>query len=261
MRHALLSRALIFLYFVLPGFAQLADQPDLDQLVLQLTSNKTDYLPGEMVHLTFRITPRSHSALAPMDLSVNDGSLSVFIARGGEYLQYRGISWAVKNASRLKLITLQPGEASEATATLLYNDAPTISHLNPLYARQQMAGRIPDACPLSISGMYLLKAVYESPLSRDRLESLPLTIFVREPSGGESAVWNILRSDPDLLCLIQEGILPHSSARADEDRAISLLDRALSTYGSEVYGAQIRPALEKFRRTVRDKRESRGSTP
>src|SRR5260370_27277042 len=127
-----------------PEFAQQSGRPELTNLVLELKVDKTDYLPGELIELRFRLAARSGAALAPTRISVTAGSLGILVSQGsGAYLEYQGPEWGTKKTSLPGVVALSGDQAIEATATLLYNGAPATAHLSPIYAQQLLEGRMP----------------------------------------------------------------------------------------------------------------------
>ena len=240
---------------VFPVIAQQNDRPDLANLALELKTGKTEYLPGELMDLRFRLLPRSGAALAPGRISVEDGSLSIQISQGSSpYLEYQGPDWGVKKTALDDVVMLNPGQAVEALGTLLYNIAPATAHLSPLYAQRALEGRIPREYALEEPGPVLLKAVYYDRFSADRLESEPVQVYLREATGEDAEVWNTLRANPKLGYLLQTGLLPGAATSSQEDEAGAVLEALVSRHPTTAYAGHIGAGLKRFRRFVQNQR-------
>jgi hypothetical protein len=195
---ARLSKGLLGFFIGTAGFAQQSRESMLTDLVLQLNTNKSTYIPGELVDLRFRLTPRSSTALAPARISVFDGSLRVLVSHAsGDYCEYKGPGWGIKRTFIRGVVTLSVGQAVESTATMLYNRVPDTRHLTAVYRAQRMAGRLPHEYAFSESGTFQVKA-YRSQWSGQQIESDPVTVFVSEPAGDDFEVWQVLQSHPKL---------------------------------------------------------------
>jgi hypothetical protein len=240
---------------VVPVFAQESGRPELANLALELKTDKTEYLPGELMELRFRLFPRSGTAAAPDRISVVDGSLGILVSHGSDgYLEYQGPDWGVKKTSMPVIVMLNGDQAVEAMGTLLYNCVPETAHLSPLYARQALAERIPHEYALGEAGPVLLKAVYQDRFSENRLESDPVQIYIREATGEDAEVWNTLRASPKLGYLLQTGLLPGSASEAEEDEAAAVLQDLLTRHPATTYAGHISRGLQRFRKFVQTQR-------
>ena len=99
----------------------------------------------------------------------------------------------------------------------------------------------------------LLKAVYRSSISNQRMESDPVQVFVIDPSGDDLEVWRAMRTNPRLGYLLQTGVLV-GAPPAEEDEAVATLEVLLSRYPTSAYARQIGPGLQKFRVFVQRQR-------
>jgi hypothetical protein len=250
-----LKVAVLSALVVVPVFAQQSERPDLTNLVLELKTDKAEYLPGELIDLRFRLFPRSGAAAAPDRISTLDGSLKILVSRGSDgYLEYQGPDWGVKKAGMPDIIVLNGEQAVEATGTLLYNRVAETAHLSPVYAQQALEGRIPDEYALAETGSVLLKAVYHERYSGNRLESDPVQIYVREATGEDAEVWNTLRTNPELGYLLQTGLLPGAAPQAEEDQAATVLEDLLARHPTSTYAGYISRGLQRFRNFVQTQR-------
>jgi hypothetical protein len=218
------------------------------KLVLDLKTDKSTYLPGELVRLTFRLYSRTGDVATPDRFSVTDGSLAVLISAGtGPFLEYDGPGWGTKRLVP-KSVLLQPGKTIESTATLLYDQVPETAHLSALYASQELAGRIRQEYPLGEPGTYSLKAVFRGgPYSEEAIESEPVIVTVRQPAGQELEAWNVLRADPRLGFVLQTGMLPGAPTAAEENQVQDTLGSLISRYPDTVYYAEMEAALARLR--------------
>jgi hypothetical protein len=247
--------AALFACFVGLSFSQEAGPAAPTKLVLDLKTDKSTYLPGELVRLTFRLYSRTGDVATPDRFSVTDGSLAVLIAAGpGPFLEYDGPGWGTKRVVA-KSVLLQPGKAIESTATLLYDQVPETRHLSALYADQQLAGRIRQEYPLGEPGTYSLKAVFRGgPYSEEPVESAPVSVTVKKPAGPELEAWNILRADPRLGFVLQTGMLPGAPTAAEENHVQDTLGDLISRYPNTVYYAEMQAALTRLRAHVQKTR-------
>lgn len=237
------------------GVARSSEELGLTDLALALETDKTGYLPGELIELRFRMFSRSRAALAPATISVADGSIGVLIARGSDgYLEYRGPDWGVKRMVRLAAVTLNPDQSIEAAGTVLYNELPPTAHLSPMYVKQQLEGLVPTAFAFPDAGSFLLKAVYRDGESDERLESDPVRISITEPHGEDAQVWPILRKNPQLGYVLQTGMLPPTSTAAEKNDALVALADIVRLHPSSAYVARARARLRELERVADGRR-------
>ena len=96
----------------------------LAALKLEVTG-KQSIMAGEPLDLSLRLTPVSSRASAPATISVMDGSVQVFIARGYEdYLEYDAPGWGTKKTADPELVTLSAGESVNTAASIFFHDLP-----------------------------------------------------------------------------------------------------------------------------------------
>jgi hypothetical protein len=213
-------------------------QPAVDpSLVLQVASDHADYVLGQPVVLTFRLSPSSAPVQVPNRLSVEQGNIAVLISSGSGYSEYRGPGWGVKTAIQ-KTVTLAQGQAIEAQVIILIN----------MIAAPGQGGAAGTGIGYLFpqAGAFLMKGVYRSPASGAETESAPISVVIHDPVASDQPVWNVLRADPRLGYLIQTGVLPGYMSSADEDAVVQTLKNLLQLYPTSVYQPWIATALDQL---------------
>jgi len=214
-------------------------------LTLKVSSDKQTYVLGEAVKLNFEVLNETDKAIAlPYSPDVSTGYLNVWIASSNqEFKQYSNTSWGRKEYSGP---TLQPEQSFKSQATILWNNKPETSHLNPDAAKRAAEGRIMADYAFPTAGVYLIKAVLWFPEIKLKVESKPIQIVVNEPVGDELEVWNKIKDNGKIAYFIQKGDFPTAK---DEERGKLLkeVEQIVQIYPNSFLVSQINQSLEKFR--------------
>ena len=229
-----------------------AGQNAEDGLALELQSDETSYLPGEMVSLHFSIINKSN---VPMSLSkestVWDGNLKVLIAyEGGPLREYFGPGWGARDRVGGEPLKLAPAQSFETDATILWNQRMDTSHLSQPYAKRLTKERITTDYALSNAGTYSIRAVLHNPQTGNIVESTPLIITVEEPQDGDLEIWNKIKEDANYGFFIQTGGLIEHPKGPKTTKVANDLETLLSQHSDSHYAKSIRSSLNKRRETI-----------
>ncbi len=135
---------------------------------LAMATEKSDYFPGEMVSLKFTIGNGSDSTLTIEPPSVERGSLRLYISEDGEkYREYIGPDWGLSEGRSKLQLELKPGDQFETGGMMLFNYKVPTFHLTESYAEEIRSERIDTDYVISRAGRYYLKAVLDSPHTKD----------------------------------------------------------------------------------------------
>lgn len=241
-----LSYMLTLLLVLLPGSFPFASE-GFSGLVVEVQSDKEDYLLGELVALKFRVINTSKAAVhIPKQTGVLLGNLQVFITyENGKFRRYRGPQWGTRDIWGTQPITLAPGAVYETEATILYNNRFETRHLNEAAAKPIIEEYIDTEYVLPKPGTYRIKATLSSDSSA-KIESKPIEIKITEPQSiDDVAIWDVFKSDPEYAYFIQTGSLRRHSMDPKTRQMVETLERLVSFYSTSGYAGHIRSALSK----------------
>jgi len=218
-------------------------------LSLEVRATNDTYLPGEPVNLHFKV---SNSTEEEIPLSpgsnVETGYLQVFVALGdGEYRQYLGPRWGLKDSFYVTPLMLKQNEVFETEASILWNQQIPTSHLNENAARRITKGQITSIYALSDAGIYRIKAVLINPETTERIESQPVQVTVTEPAGDDLKVWNLIRHDARHAYFLQTGELNEPSASDKEQDFIGKVEQLIAAYPRSRYAAHFNRSFAKYK--------------
>jgi hypothetical protein len=227
-----------------------SSQTNHNPLRVDVETDKTTYLPGELVTLHISIVNKSNTAIPlPVDATVQDGNLRVFISKESlPFKEYLGPGWGTRDRAPSKPTTLNPGQAFGTDATILWNQTIETSHLNPAYAQQQGSERLSNAYALGKPGTYDIKVVLRDPTTRENLESIPVQLTVAEPQGEDRDVWEEIRDDANYGLFMQSGGLLESPEEQKTIRIALSLENLLSRHPNSKYAPVMRSGLAKRQR-------------
>lgn len=220
-----------------------------DGLVLEVKSDNKTYLPGEIILLNFSVINKSAKSVSLYKGStVQDGNLKVLIAyNNGPFKEYFGPGWGTKDADYEEAIKLAPDQSFETEATVLWNQKNETAHLNQLYAKKLIRGRINTEYALPEPGTYQIKAILFNPLSGKTIESYPIIIIIEEPQGEDIEAWSKIKDDGKYALFLQTGgLIEHPKGRKTLD-VINTLESILSLHPNSHYAESIRSGLNKHR--------------
>lgn len=225
-------------------------QNDLYQSRLEISTDKPHYLPGEPVAVRFRVINNTGGDISLYKGStVGHGYLQVFIASGGgPFKQYIGPRWGLDDSiTKEPRMTLKRGKEFQTEASILWNHAPEVSHLNEEAAERASEGRIRTHYALPEPGIYSLKAKLFDPGTRSFVESEPVQINVQTPAGAELTLWNLIKGDEALAYFIQTGSTKYRYDDKKTKQLIDFVEGLLSSYPDSHYSAAINRSLTKYR--------------
>jgi len=187
-----------------PGRPQ---EEGVESLTLELKADRDAYLPGEVVALKIRATNKTAGpVLLHAGADVWSGRVKVLVSHaGGNYLEYFGPGWGLRETLARRTNTLQPGQFAESEATVLYNNTVETSHLSEEHARRIAGNRIRSGYAFPTPGVYSIKAVMFDAGYDKSIESAPLQIVIQAPVGADAEVWDRIRNDAGLGYFIQSG--------------------------------------------------------
>jgi hypothetical protein len=228
---------------------------EMDGLMLEVKPSKENYLPGELITIKFKVVNKSSESLSLYKGStVRDGYLTVLVADdNGSFKQYLGPGWGTKDADYNEPLTLEPGQAFETEATVLWNQKLETGHLNRAYA-ENLETRIPTDYAFPTPGVYYIKAVLNSPLSKKHIESAPVRLALETPQGADLEVWNRIKDDGQYALFIQTGGLAERLTGATTKEIAESLEALLQRYPDNHYSEQIRTSLN-HRRSAIERRQ------
>jgi len=224
---------------------------ELDGLTLEVELGKENYLPGELITIKFKVINKSFESLPLYKGStVRDGYLKVLIAdENGSFKEYLGPGWGTKDADYNEPLTLGSGQAFETEATVLWNQKLETGHLNRAYA-ENLGTRIQTDYALPAPGVYYIKAVLYSPLSKKRIESASVRLALETPQGDDLEVWNKIKDDGQYALFMQTGGLAEGLTGARTKEIADSLEALLQRHPDNHYSEQIRTSLSKRRSAI-----------
>jgi hypothetical protein len=226
---------------------------DIRLLTLQVKSDKSSYLPGELITLDFRMSNDSKEAvMLPKSVDVWSGHLQVFISdETNDYKMYKGPRWGLADVIGGSAGKLAPGDSFKTPATVLHNYRLETSHLNDNSAAQISKGLIRTEYVLPEPGLYFIKAVLTDDALENKIESEPVRVVIEEPQGVDLEVWNKIKDDGSYARFIQTGGLVEAPNGQKTKRVVATLEEIENSQPNSRYLGQIRVALAKRRATLK----------
>lgn len=241
------------------ALSQAASRPnnpskDIRLLTLQVKSDKSSYLPGELITLDFRMSNDSkETVMLPKSVDVWSGHLQVFISdETNDYKVYEGPRWGLADVKGGSAATLAPGDSFKTTATVLHNHRLETSHLNDNSAAQISKGLIRTEYVLPEPGLYFIKPVLIDDALQNKIESEPVRVVIEEPAGVDLEVWKKIKDDGNYARFIQTGGLVERADGPKTKRVVATLEEIENSQPNSRYFGQIRMALAK-RRAILEK--------
>lgn len=224
-------------------------RPGSGLLTLELKPDRESYLPGELVTITCRVVNNSGGPVALFRGStVRDGYLKVFVSDGrGDFKEYRGPGWGARDADFDEPITLEPGQAFETEATVLWNQRLETAHLSKDYAESLGRTRITADYAFPDPGVYSVKAVLYDPLNKTRVESEPTRLVIETPRGGDLEVWNAIKGNGQYALFMQTGGLAERPTGPKTKAVAESLEGLLKSHANSRYSNQIGASLNRRR--------------
>jgi hypothetical protein len=221
----------------------------LNRLTITLQSDKQTYLLGEPISLTFRVVNGSNERIElPGLIGVGEGTLTLGIASDdGAYRRYSGPGWYIRGARTSAPPILNPGTTVERTATVLHNRAPKRGDLNEQTWKRITEREIDTEIALPKAGRYHLKATLF-----EKIESLPLEIFVTEPQTiDDTEVWKLISSQPEYALFMQSADLLQGTLTDQRTKdKIDALEAFVNYHATSTYAPLFRAAIAKHRVSV-----------
>jgi hypothetical protein len=229
LKHTLLG---ILILFVTVSSIPQSRRPSNRFAELQVSTTKTEYLLGEPVTLERRFIKIGDD---PVDFLGDDrqGPLRVFISKGtSAFLRYEFPGWDLPNRTHLE----GPGRYKVAHS-IFFNKQPVTYHLSEYGRREAEEGRILTDYAFPEPGEYRLKATLGFSVRREggavatseTVESNEITIRVKQPTGDDLRVWEIMRADPKIGFFVTDGEVPYR-VPSIRDQVLAEVDKIVADY-------------------------------
>lgn len=222
-------------------------QTENDSLVLKGSINKESYMLGEPVRAQFKFVNNGETTKTVPSDGVEVGTLKVFIAdrENGEYKEYRGSGWGTEKGRPLDL---KPGLTHEySEVTILWNGKSTkLIHFSEDERREALRGRISTEYAFQVPGVYWIKGLSYVGTDFKPIESKPIRVEVKEPTGEDLEVWTQIKGNREIAYLLQKGAFD-TDDESTKQELISTVDQILNEHPESVYSSYLRPNLEKFK--------------
>lgn len=239
--------------FVIERASKVGAFNNSQNLKLDLSSSKKDYVQGEIVELSVNlINESSQPVKVGLTPTVENGFLHIWIADSNqEFKEYRNSGWGLRESGKG---ILKAGESFKSEATILWNAKPQTSHLNEDAAKRATEGKISTDYAFPKAGIYSIKSVAtiagDSPM---KIESEPIQIVINEPIGDDLKVWNQIKDNGDIAYFIQQGGTPTYQDEKTE-KLLKEVEQIAEKYPNSNLAGQMKQKLEKFR-TDEEKRK------
>lgn len=246
----------IILAAALLPFVALSQQSDgdaegWDSLSFELSADEESYAPMQLVTLKMKLTNTSDQDLKLKGAaSVWNERIRIFIAREGEeFKEYVGPGWGLSDSIYIKPFILNPRQAYETEAAVLYQLQEKTSHLNPDHARRVSDEKIGAGYVLGLPGLYAVKAILYDSEFKGSKESNVIRITVQEPLAEDFEVINIIRSNPELGYFIQTGESPYAVNDKRTEKLVAKMEEIARSNPNGRYSNAINKSLAKFSST------------
>lgn len=217
-------------------------------IVIDVRADKRPYVLGDPLELDIEVMNRSAATIQmPGQIDVWVGNIEVFVTdASGEYKQYRGPGWGLRDVADAGTQTLRSGRAANTSATLLYNHGSRVDHLNAA-AQAKLGGRLAEGFAFTRAGIYSVVVVYRGGDRMADVVSEPVQIVMTEPKGDDLQVWNRLRVDPETAYFLHTA---SAKGHPASDKALALVDTLealVNLHPASHYADAIRTSLAKHR--------------
>lgn len=247
-----LALAIILAVALLP-LVVLSSQSDGDAegwggVSFELSADEESYAPMQLVTLKMKLANTSDEDLTLRGrASVWNERIRVFIAREGEeFKEYVGAGWGLNDSVLKKSIILNPRQAYETEATVLYQLREKTSQPDPDHARRGAEEKTGAGYVLGLPGVYEVKALlYDSEFKRSK-ESNVIRITVREPLAEDIEVINIIRANPALGYFMQTGESPYDINDKRTDQLVAKMEEIVRSNPNGRHANAINKSLDKF---------------
>lgn len=227
------------------------ESQDSTDIVLEIKTDKENYLLGELITLRFKVTNKSDQPVAvDKNSSVYTGSIEVFVAyEKGQFKKYYGPRWGTLDVGGNSSFELKPGDSFESEATLLQNPHLDTSHLNENAAKHalEQANLVEGNYLLSRPGTYYIKAILHDGETKKVLESEPIQVIADEPQADDLEIWEKIKDDRSYGYFIQTGGLSEHPAGAKTMKMVKHLDELITRHPHSKYATMINSGLSKHK--------------
>ena len=210
-------------------------------LEVTVESAKPTYFLGELVSLDFEINNNTTSDIYLGGTKLSSGYLTLLIDfSNNKFKKYS----AVGNGKKTSPTLLKKGEHSKSSSKILWS-ANRAGNCSDCEAYQETDILTYYAFPKA--GSYYIKAVLhvsEGQKSK-QIESEPIQITIKEPTGEDSEVWNIIKDREDIGFFIQEGYFRTPNSKQKE-KIQQDVEQIISEYPNSLYAESLRQSLAKF---------------
>ncbi len=219
---------------------------------IEIRLSKKNYFLGEIVNLQFQVTNNTEKKNFHRGLTRRTSSLQISIAYENESFKKYRSHGPIKDSSGW----LTPNISRQFSEKILWNRIPNYVKDSPLYKDVIMSN-----FAFSKSGNYLIKAKLILPNKKKvfLIETLPISVKIKKPTGNNLKVWDLLKNRSDLGYFIQSsGILDYRSC--DED-TLNEIRSIIKKYPKSIYAKSMRDSIKKYvetREIIRTHNEKRG---
>ncbi len=223
------------------------------QLELSVIPSKSDYMLGEVVNLSLKLSNKSKENISIIgNLTTEDGYLNIYVSKdGNNFRKYIHSKWGTVNAKR-QPVNLSPNESVTNSATILWNSKRETEGLNIDVAKKATEGRILTHYAFPESGTFFVKASYyiysTSHQGAILIESEPVKITIEEPAGEDLEVWNKIKNNGDFAYFIQEDEIRIPSYKPEERAEFEQkVEQIINQHPNSFYAESLRQSLDKFK--------------
>ena len=224
-----------------PTGSTASERPPDSPIRLKIASENDNYFLGESVFLRIaEINDSDGSIGLPFKPNVMSGYVSLWVSyEGQQFERYSNSAWGRLEGPG---IAIKPRSSFESDAWIFWNHKPQILRKGDVRIKTDYA--FPKA------GTYRIKAVLsvpevDSPQPPRKIESEPIQISIKEPTGDDLNVWNRIKDDGDIAYFIQQADTPTFG----DEKARKLMKNIETIVQEHPNGhltSRIKASLEKF---------------
>lgn len=215
-----------------------------NELEVTVESAKSTYFLGELVLLNFEINNNTASDVYLGGTKLNSGYLTISISfSDNKFKKYRAVGTGKKTSPTL----LKKGEQAKSSSKILWN-ANLAENCSNCEAYKETDILTYYAFPAA--GSYHIKAVLHVSDGKElkQIESEPIKITIKEPSGEDLEVWNQIKDNGDFAYFIQEGNFRIPSYKPEERAKFEQkIEQIINQHPNSFYAESLRQSLVKFR--------------
>jgi hypothetical protein len=225
----------------------------VDGVKLVVHPAKRSLVPGELLDVRLEIRNESgESVPIRAGMTVQVGGITLDLAEGsGPFRRVRGPGWGGAEFDDTTDVDLPPGESQYSDAPVLYNDFRVTEGLPRAAADEIRSRELDTAYVFERPGRYLLRGTLHLGVGLEPIQSEPVEVEVRAPTGQDAKAWNAIKNCRACARFLQTG---EAGGLADDERntaTAGVLERVATESPKSIYAAQIRQSLENHRERLR----------